>query len=84
MSDDHLAITSLVRNICWLDNGNTCLLALCAGEAPDEKLKLGPYVCEEVFHIMNIDVPAGVGAPPLDTQLHVRKVLVFVFLQPGH
>ena len=30
------------------------------------------------------DVPASVGAPPLDTQLHVRKVLVFIFLQPGH
>ena len=26
------------------------------------------HVCEEFFHTMNIDVPAGVGAPPLDTQ----------------
>ena len=26
-------------------------------------------VCVNNFHIMNIDVPAGVGAPPLDTQL---------------
>ena len=40
----HLS-TSFVRNICWLNNGNTHLLALCAGEAPDERLKineLGP------------------------------------------
>ena len=26
-------------------------------------------VCAEIFHRMSIDVPAGVGAPPLDTQL---------------
>ena len=38
--------TFLVRNICWMNNGNTHPPALCAGEAPDEKLKtneLGPY-----------------------------------------
>ena len=32
--------------ICWLNNGNTLPPALCAGEVPDEKLKineLGPY-----------------------------------------
>ena len=40
MSDDHLAIT-LVNFFCdkYLLAGNTHLLALCAGEAPDEKLK---------------------------------------------
>ena len=25
-------------------------------------------MCAQIFNIMNIDVPAGVGAPPLDTQ----------------
>ena len=37
--------TSFVRNVCWLNNGNTHPPALCAGEAPDEKPKineLGP------------------------------------------
>ena len=37
--------TSFMKNICWLNNGNTCPPALCAGKAPDEKLKinkLGP------------------------------------------
>ena len=24
-----------------------------------------------IFHMVNIDVPASVGAPPLDTQLHL-------------
>ena len=40
-------VTSYMRNICWLNNGNTRLPALCGGEAPDEKLRineLGPYV----------------------------------------
>ena len=27
--------------------------------------------CAEYFHIMNIDVPAGVGAPSLNTQLFI-------------
>ena len=34
-----------MRNICWLNNDNICPPALCAWEAPDEKLKineLGP------------------------------------------
>ena len=35
------------------------------------------YVCAEDFHIMNIDVPASVGASPLDTQLF-SVVLCFV------
>ena len=26
------------------------------------------HVCVEIFHIMNIDVPPGVGAAPLSTQ----------------
>ena len=26
-------------------------------------------LCVEIFHMMNIHVPAGVGAPPLNTQL---------------
>jgi len=26
-------------------------------------------MCVQIFHMVNIDVPAGVGAPPLDTQL---------------
>ena len=52
--------TSFMRNICWLNNGNTCLTALCAGKAPDEKLKineLGPkdshgiVVTKDVAHI---------------------------------
>ena len=25
------------------------------------------FVCVQIFHMVNIDVPAGVGAPPLDT-----------------
>ena len=38
-------VTFFVRNICWVNNGNTRPPALCAGEAPDEKVKineLGP------------------------------------------
>ena len=32
------------------------------------------HVCRNVlFHMMNIDVPASVGAPPLDTQLLFSK-----------
>ena len=27
------------------------------------------FMCVQIFHMVNIDVPAGVGAPPLDTQL---------------
>ena len=27
--------------------------------------------CTEYFHIMNINVPAGVGAPQLDTQFFI-------------
>ena len=26
-------------------------------------------MCVQTFHMVNIDVPAGVGAPPLDKQL---------------
>ena len=43
ISDNNLAITLVnffVRNICWLNNSNTHPPALCAGEAPDEKLKI--------------------------------------------
>ena len=29
-------LTSFVTDICWLNNGNTRLPGLCAGEAPDE------------------------------------------------
>ena len=39
-----LSISFMINN-CWLNNGNTCPPALCAGKAPDEKLKineLGP------------------------------------------
>ena len=25
------------------------------------------FMCVQIFHMVNIDVPAGVGAPPLDT-----------------
>ena len=28
-------------------------------------------MCVQSFHMVNIDVPAGVGAPPLDTQLSI-------------
>ena len=34
--------TSFMRNICWVNNGNTCPPALCAGGAPDEINELGP------------------------------------------
>ena len=27
------------------------------------------FMCVQSFHMVNIDVPAGVGAPPLNTQL---------------
>ena len=30
------------------------------------------HVCAK-FHMVNIDVAAGVGTPPLDTQLHLSK-----------
>ena len=44
MSDNHLATITLVNffreNICWVNNGNTRLPTLCAGGAPDEKLKI--------------------------------------------
>ena len=29
-------------------------------------------MCAQIFHIVNIDVLAGVGAPPLDTQQAYR------------
>ena len=35
-------------------------------------------MCVQIFHMVNIDVPAGVGAPPLNTQLlrcHTQQVL---------
>ena len=28
-------------------------------------------MCVQIFHMVNIDVPAGDGAPPLDTQLPI-------------
>ena len=48
-----------MRNICWLNNGNTHPPTLCAGEAPHEKLKineLGPKVNEESVWQMRICV----------------------------
>ena len=30
------------------------------------------FACAEYFRIMNIHVPAGVGAPQLDTQLQIK------------
>ena len=27
------------------------------------------FMCVQTFHMVNIDVPAGVGVPPLDKQL---------------
>ena len=42
--------------------------------------------CPGNFHLMNIDLPAGVGAPPLDTQLPLLlshypfRVLLFLCL----
>ena len=49
MSDDHPAIMFVnffhdkINNIdiCWLNNGNTHPPGLYAGEAPDEKLRIG-------------------------------------------
>ena len=32
------------------------------------------HVCAIVFHMVNTDVPAGVGAPPLNTQLQVTLI----------
>ena len=32
-------------------------------------------MCAEIFHIINIDVPAGVGAPLLHTNLQVEQIL---------
>ena len=31
-------------------------------------------MCVQIFHMVNIDVPAGVGAPPLDTQLSYKCI----------
>ena len=31
-------------------------------------------MCIQIFHMVNIDVPAGVGAPPLNTQLQNIEV----------
>ena len=30
------------------------------------------FMCVQIFHMVDIDVPAGVGAPPLNTQLNRR------------
>ena len=35
-------------------------------------------MCVQMFHMVSTDVPAGVDAPPLDTQL-----LSSAYLQPG-
>ena len=31
------------------------------------------FMCVQNFHMVNIDVPAGAGAPPLDTQLQMQQ-----------
>jgi len=35
--------------------------------ATHETIVTSHFVCVQSFHMVNIDVPAGVGAPPLDT-----------------
>ena len=40
-----------------------------------------PHVCK-VFYIVNIDVPAGVGVPPLDTQLQFLHTAFQNFPKP--
>ena len=37
-------------------------------------LNLTLYMCAENVHIANINVPAGVGAPLLNTQLQITAV----------
>ena len=32
----------------------------------------------QIFYMVNIDVPAGVGGPPLDTQLLLHLVYFFL------
>ena len=34
------------------------------------------------FHKVNIDVPASVGAPPLDTQLSLPRQLIYMDYLP--
>ena len=33
------------------------------------------HVCVEIFHIMNIDVPPGVGAPPLQHTTFIHAAM---------
>ena len=58
MSNDHLAIT-LMRDICWLNNGNTHPPALCAWEAPDEKLKINELGPNYVVMIVVVQISEG-------------------------
>ena len=41
------------------------------------------HVCVEIFHIMNIDVPPGVGAPPLSTQLSSMQLCTNLYESVG-
>ena len=38
-------------------------------------------MCVQIYHMVNIDVPAGVGAPPLDTSSYYtpskQKIIVW-------
>ena len=34
------------------------------------------FMCVQIFHMVNVDVPAGVGAPPLDP--HPLKTGIFL------
>jgi len=35
------------------------------------------FMCVQNFHMVNIDVPAGAGAPPLDTQLQMQQTCTY-------
>ena len=71
-----------MRNICWLNNGNTRLPALCAGEAPDEKLKinkLGPHRTRDQSSYMktNCTCPASTSVLCIN-YFRFRSVLFLV------
>ena len=40
-------------------------------------------MCVQSFCMVNIDVPAGVGVPPLDTQLHMMQLLGLLVSPPS-
>ena len=36
------------------------------------------FMCVQTFHMVDIDVPTGIGAPPLDKQPHYHKGITMI------